>query len=340
MEVTNVDEDVSRLMQQVDDERKEELNHQHELDREYLCQKFSEICYREYRNRRVLKFALKWKNLSSLAKSQREIQVLTRELEDSRLEILQLRRQMKELQKRASENVGKRAHGLDLNELAAQVKELAQELEKTKAENTELKENQRNKISTDENQNYSKQSQVLDSVGSKVIRDYQSKIQRLEEELSREKLKRANETAQKVERETEKLKYKRELDDAKAEIISLQLRLARLETNKAGVNHDPPSSTINALIDNKKSLKVPLAERNQNVKEEEFSNRIPTELDHGENDHGGYDSMLSRPTRKSFFKSKSNSSQITQKNSRPMALIKEEDAVSSSSPGPETCTQQ
>lgn len=196
----------------------------------------------------------------------------------------------------------------------------------------------RNQISTDGNQNYSRQQpQVLDSVGSKVIRDYQSKIQRVEEELSREKLKRANETAQKVERETEKLKYKRELDDAKAEIISLQLRLARLETNKAEINPGPSSSTINSFIDNKKSLKIPLAERNQNIKEEEFSNRIPTELDHGENEQGGYDSMLSRPTRKSFFKSKS---QITQKNSRPMALIEEEDAISSSSPGPETCTQQ
>lgn len=149
----------------------------------------------------------------------------------------QLSRQHKDFSMQMQELSLKRNHGLDVSDLAQQVRDLVKEVERLKLERTS---------------NNPAATPIIQQQGNKmvgtVLRDYHVKLCRLEEEISNEKLKRATETSRRIEKESECNQCRRQMEDMRAEIISLQLKLARMEVGGDIFHAKPPTATKHAKI--------------------------------------------------------------------------------------------
>lgn len=197
---------------------------------------------------------------------------LSQELEDAKLTNLMLTRQKVELQIRVEELSERRGHDLDVGELANQMKELAKELSKVKEENLDLKSRlevaQIVKSSAINNARLISGSSTIANVVApvmvtipatlsdtssggfgKIIRDYEARIRYLEDEVSNERLKRTNESAKRMEKESECVRLRRQADDTKAEMVSLQLKLARLEMSSGNSASEGFVNTIPSDFD-------------------------------------------------------------------------------------------
>lgn len=148
-----------------------------------------------------------------LEQSQQANVKLAGELEHAKA---QVSRQHKDFSSQMQQLTLKRNHGLDVTDLAQQVRDLVKEMER-------LKSNAVGSVET------AAISHTTGKMLGGMWRDHHLKLCRLEEEISNEKLKRAMETARRVEKESECNQCRRQMEDMQSEIVSLQLKLARLE---------------------------------------------------------------------------------------------------------------
>ncbi|KAH9253677.1 hypothetical protein BASA81_008295 [Batrachochytrium salamandrivorans] len=192
-----MDDEVNKLMQEVEDGREEG---------------------KEASSTDAARVFTQWRLLASrqlLERSQQANLKLAGELEHAKS---QVSRQHKDFSSQMQQLTLKRNHGLDVTDLAQQVRDLVKEIER-------LKSNQLPVVETP--------AALIPQATGKMLggmwRDHHLKLCRLEEEISNEKLKRAMETARRVEKESECNQCRRQMEDMQSEIVSLQLKLARME---------------------------------------------------------------------------------------------------------------
>ena len=332
-----VDEYATTLLRELE-HRQQPLTHaQWVREKEALTQKTLKTLQAVREAHLMREWFTRWKLAVAIKREARvrvDLQQLESDLEASKHQNATLARQKKELQARVTELNDRRTHTLDVSDLSEQLGELVQELEKVKAEkaalvakseHSMLLRSSRRMLSVSTAEENIPQPKQNEAVG-KMVREYQSRVQRLEEELSNEKLKRANESAKRLEKESECMKYKREVEDAKAEVVSLQLRLARLEANGGETVPGIPSTKPRV------SFMLPQVDSKSGstkLEDETFTSRI---ADYHE--VTASNTLTSNAPRKSFFKP---AGAQGMKKEKAIPAISEEDTANG--PG-ENCAQQ